>query len=96
LLQPGNDFEWDEAKNEANISKHGISFVAAVTIFDAGYLEYEDKRQDYGEARVRVVGVVANRLVTVICTQRGASVRIISARRARRDERRDYRQIFPG
>ena len=96
MIRPGSDFEWDEAKNLTNTVRHGITFQEAVAVFEGDYQEFEDKRRDYGEARAKIIGVLGNRVVSVICTQRGSSVRIISARRARRDERREYRQIYPG
>ena len=96
MLQPGFDFEWDDAKNDANILRHGITFEAAATIFDRSYLEYLDDRRDYGEVRVKVIGIVGDSISSVICSQRGGTVRVISARRARRDERREYREIYPG
>ena len=54
------DFEWDEAKNEANIAKHGISFVGAVRIFDGATLRYEDNRRVYGETRIIAIGMLNN------------------------------------
>ena len=52
------DFEWDEAKNEANMSKHGIDFDDAIGIFNQRVLEHEDRRRDYGELRTRVIGML--------------------------------------
>lgn len=43
--------EWDESKNNSNISKHGINFADAVAIFDGLTIEKEDERFDYGEQR---------------------------------------------
>jgi uncharacterized protein (DUF4415 family)/uncharacterized DUF497 family protein len=45
-------FEWDAAKNAANIAKHGIDFEDAIRIFDGPVLEKADARRDYGEARI--------------------------------------------
>jgi hypothetical protein len=42
-------FEWDAAKNTANLAKHGIDFHDAVRIFEGPVLEKTDRRQDYGE-----------------------------------------------
>ena len=95
MIQPGFGLEWDEDKDLANVAKHGINFQAATAVFDEAFQEFEDKRRDYGEARIKIVGVLGHQVVAVICTQRGNSVRIISARRARRDERRDYYQAYP-
>ena len=46
-MPPG--FEWDVAKNAANVAKHGIDFDDAVRIFEGPVLEQIDNRRDYGE-----------------------------------------------
>ena len=84
------DDEWDEAKRQANIEKHGIDFVAAVKIFDDQFIESEDNRRPYGERRYKAFGELDGRVMQVVYTWRGDRRRIISARRARRDERRAY------
>jgi uncharacterized DUF497 family protein len=89
------DFEWDDAKNEANIAKHGISFRGAARIFDGPTLEFEDVRQDHGETRMAAIGLLEDEEIYVVYTMRGQVCRIISARRARRNERRTYRQVYP-
>jgi hypothetical protein len=89
------NFEWDEGKNEANIAKHGISFLSAARIFDRPTLEFVDDRRGYGETRVAAIGAIGEADLLVIYTMRGDTCRIISARRANRNERRSYRQIFP-
>ena len=86
------EFEWDEAKNEANIAKHGFSFVGAVRVFDGSTLQYEDVRREYGETRVIAIGILNNQEIQLVYAMHGAVMRIISARSARRDERRAYRQ----
>lgn len=55
-MPPG--FEWDAAKNAANIAKHRIDFNDAARIFEGPVLEQIDNRRDYGEERVAVTGVV--------------------------------------
>jgi uncharacterized protein len=40
------DFEWDEAKCQANILKHGIDFVDAIAVFSGRFIETEDQRRD--------------------------------------------------
>jgi uncharacterized DUF497 family protein len=89
------DFEWDEAKNRRNLAKHGISFEEAAGVFAGPMLGEVDDRGTYGEIRFRVFGTVAGRLLCVVYTMRQERVRIISARRASRAERRIYRQIRP-
>ena len=49
-------YEWDEAKNQANIRKHGIDFRDAVRVFDKPTLDRLDDRADYGEIRVNSIG----------------------------------------
>ena len=84
------DYEWDEAKRQANILKHGIDFVDAAGIFDSEYLESEDRRRDYGERRYRGFGEVGGKILMVVYTWRTERRRIITARRARQNERRAY------
>jgi uncharacterized protein len=87
--------EWDEAKRRANIEKHGIDFVAAVKIFDGWFTEAEDRRRDYGERRYRAVGQLGDRVIQVAYTWRAERRRIISARRAGRNDRRAYHASLP-
>ncbi|MFY9560207.1 MAG: BrnT family toxin [Terriglobales bacterium] len=92
-------FEWDEAKNLSNRRKHGVSFEEASQVFcDPLYVSVQD-RVEGGELRWQTLGLVEDLLLlTVAHTVReerddGASVdviRIISARRATRKERRRY------
>src|SRR5260370_29453337 len=84
------DFEWDETKRQANILKHGIDFVGAVTIFTARFIATEDLRRDYGERRYRAIGRFGDAVIQVAYTWRGERRRIISSRRAGRNDRRAY------
>jgi uncharacterized DUF497 family protein len=90
------DFEWDEAKRHANILKHGIDFVDAIEIFAGRLIETEDRRRDYGERRLVATGEAQEKTLRVVYTLRGDRCRIITARRARRDERRAYYASNPG
>ncbi len=89
------EFEWDEAKNEANIAKHKVSFETASMVWDSDLIEYVDERYDYGESRIVAIGQVEGVELTVVYTLRGNVRRIISARRAGRYERRTYREVYP-
>ncbi len=84
-------FEWDAAKNTANLAKHGIDFRDAVRIFEKPVLEKTDRRRDYGEGRIAAVGIAMGLGLYVVYTIRGGKRRIISARRANRHEREAYR-----
>jgi uncharacterized DUF497 family protein len=88
------EYEWDESKNRSNIEKHSIGFDDAIRIFERPILEKADQRQDYGEDRIVVVGLLADKEVVVVYTVREGNRRIISARRANRDERAAYRKRY--
>ena len=88
-------FDWDPAKNDANIAKHGIDFYDAVRVFEGPLLEYPDNRRDYGEVRMIAYGAIDEREIVLVYTNRGARCRIISARRAHRNEREAYRKAYP-
>ena len=80
-------FEWDEDKNLANRRKHGISFHEASTIFEGRVLSLEDNGHN-GEARQRSYGLGGIVVVCVVHTDRNGVTRIISARKATRNERK--------
>ena len=84
-------FEWDSDKAAANVSRHGVSFELAMLAFlDNGRLIKLDERFDYGEERIITMGHVNNRLHVVVYTQTNDTIRIISARKANRRERKRY------
>jgi len=88
----GLDFEWHDAKAQANELAHGVSFELATTVFrDAFAVERIDDREDYGEKRFVIIGMAeGDILLAVAYTERGERIRIISARRATRYEQNDY------
>ncbi|MBW3630219.1 MAG: BrnT family toxin [Gemmatimonadetes bacterium] len=88
------EFEWFPAKNEANIAKHGIDFNDAIRIFADSIVVVGPDRD--GEVRWGAIGVVNGREIAVFYTVRGERYRIISARRARANEREAYRKAHPG
>ncbi len=88
-------FEWDPAKNTANLAKHGLDFQDAIRMFEGPVLEKLDNRRHYGETRVIAFGVVEGREVAVVYTMRGHNRRLISARRAHSSERKAYRKAYP-
>ena len=87
-------FEWDPAKNNANLQKHGIDFDYAIRIFEGIVLERVDSRKDYGETRFIAVGQVDERVLAVVYARRGAERRIISARSAHKNERKTYSEAL--
>ena len=84
-------FEWDESKNQENIRKRKISFERAKTIFDGIVLTEIDDWDDYGEVREKSYGLMEGVVVVVVIhTDRNGKIRIISARKATKKERKDY------
>ncbi len=85
------EFDWDSAKNESNLKKHGISFDEAKHIFDGPTLTRVDDRQDYGENRDISLGRLSpDAVLVVVHTERGGKIRLISARKANRREGKVY------
>jgi hypothetical protein len=86
-------FEWDEAKAAANAARHGVSFEAAKLVFDDPFaIERLDDREDYGEERFNIIGMVEGRVLLVSYTVRNDVIRIISARGAEPYEKRRYHE----
>ena len=86
-------FDWDPAKREVNLQKHGLDFFDAVAVFnDLQRLNEDVTRPEHGEQRTKTIGRVGALMICVIYTDRDEIRRIILARRARRDERKRYRQ----
>jgi uncharacterized DUF497 family protein len=84
-------YEWDENKNHLNIEKHFIDFNDAKEIFnDDCRLEYMVHKNN--EDRVVVIGNVNDIVIVVVYTMRKKNIRIISARVARRIERKEYKE----
>lgn len=81
-------FEWDETKRQANLAKHLIDFADAVRVFESPVFEKVQRRHE--ENRVLAMGLLEDVEIVVVYTVRGKYRRIISARRANRNERQDY------
>ncbi|PZR93750.1 MAG: hypothetical protein DLM68_00645 [Hyphomicrobiales bacterium] len=87
--------KWDDDKNAANIEKHGVSFATVRRIFEGPVLTVVDDRYDYGEVRKNSIGLIDGILfLTVTHTDREGTTRIISARPAKRAERRRYEEAI--
>ncbi|MBA4211084.1 MAG: BrnT family toxin [Parvibaculum sp.] len=89
-------YEWDEAKNRANLAKHGLSFELAVEIFSGSVLIGDDPRRYetvHGvERRHIAIGEIGGVVVVVVVfTMRDERKRIISARKANGNERKAYK-----
>ncbi|AFZ47416.1 protein of unknown function DUF497 [Cyanobacterium stanieri PCC 7202] len=91
------NFEWDINKNISNQQKHGITFEEAQSIFDdLSAIIFEDNRFAYGEYRCIIIGQIYLETIqkyilgVVVYTERADTIRIISARKASKQERRLY------
>lgn len=78
-------FEFDPFKSASNAAKHGIDFVQAQALWDDPFLLSVPARL-VGESRMFTIGMIDERYWVAVWTQRGVQVRIISVRRARKDE----------
>ena len=89
-------FEWDEKKNRENQHKHGVSFEEAETVFfDENAIQYYDPDHSKDEDRFIMLGISLKLRVLVVCHcfRAGDSIiRLISARKANREEAKTYRR----
>ena len=89
-------FEWDSIKNASNQRKHGISFEEARTVFSDEFARLIADPEHYEEEeRFILLGesIESNLLIVCHCIRDGESVRIISARKADKKERRTYERF---
>ena len=88
------EFEWDENKEEANLSKHGVSFDEAKTVFDDPlYIDFYDPDHSDDEDRYIIIGKSQQRrLLVVSYTERDRKTRLINAREVTRREREYYEE----
>ncbi len=87
------NFEWDSDKAVRNIQKHGVDFEEAKTVFDDPlFITVFDKGHSDVEERFFTIGMsTRGRLLVVVHTERNNKLRIISARRAMKNEEKYYR-----
>ncbi|MGF1672788.1 MAG: BrnT family toxin [Rivularia sp. (in: cyanobacteria)] len=87
-------FDWDKNKAARNQSKHGVSFEEAKTVFDDPlYVDFYDPDHSQDEERYLIVGESnRGRLLIVSYTERGDSIRLISAREVTQTERKAYEE----
>ena len=85
-------FEWDPEKAKRNLRKHAVSFEEAVTVFyDPLSATFDDPDHSVGEYRYITTGLSSrDRLIVVAHTERGESIRIVSARPATAHERKNH------
>jgi len=89
-------FEWDPAKNKSNLAKHNVSFEEAQSVFyDENAIEYYDQEHSNTEDRFVLVGTSYKLRTLLIChciKNNDSTIRIISARKATKNEKRQYKE----
>jgi uncharacterized DUF497 family protein len=88
------EFEWDEQKNIKNQEKHGIRFEDVIAVFKYPMFNEIDERYDYGEVRFIGIGKKITVYFTIVYTERGERIRIISARKSHKKERLKYDNYY--
>jgi uncharacterized DUF497 family protein len=83
-------FEWDPEKAQRNHEKHGISFADAVEVVSDEYAITIEDRSSQEERHITIGVDALGRILVVVYTWRGESIRIISARKATARERAPY------
>jgi uncharacterized DUF497 family protein len=89
------EIEFDPEKEARNRIRHKIGFAGAKALFDAFHIDDEDDREDYGETRFVTLGRIGRRVVVCVWTPRGEKARIISLRKADKNEREIYNRYRP-
>jgi len=81
---------WDESKRQTNIRRHKLDFVGIEVIWDSFTVTREDIRERYGERRFVTFGVLQDKVVVLVHTERKDDLHVISLRRAEKHEKRYY------
>ncbi len=88
------EFDWNEGKREANLRNHGIDFVGIEEVFEGETVTILDDRFDYGEQRFVTFGILEGRWVAVVHTETDELIRIISVRKATKNEKESYHKAI--
>ncbi len=83
-------FEWDEAKRRSNVARHGIDFVSVNELFDGLTITISDDRFAYDEERFVTFGILNGRVLAVVHTESESSIRIVSVRKANKNEQENF------
>jgi uncharacterized DUF497 family protein len=83
-------YEWDEAKRQSNLLKHGIDFIGIEQAFAGETITILDDRFDHGEKRFITFGLLDGRVIVIAHTETDEAIRIISARKATKREESSY------
>ena len=84
------EFTWSEAKRAANVKAHGLDFLDARSVFEGVTFTFEDDRFSCGEQRFVTLGLLAGVPVSVVHTENEHEIRVISFRKATKNESQIY------
>jgi uncharacterized DUF497 family protein len=87
-------FEWDPAKSAKNARERGLPFEVGIAVFDNPTIETVDDRFDYGETRIKAIGIVRGIVLVCVYHDRDGIRRIVSLRVANKKERNAYRAAY--
>ncbi|PST47675.1 hypothetical protein COO72_11815 [Bifidobacterium callitrichos] len=92
-------FDWDDTKAEINLAKHGVSFSEASTVFSDPFARVIDdpEHSSFEEDRFIIMGISAKARLLVVChcyREQQGIIRIISARKATKNESRQYGRFY--
>ncbi len=87
-------YEFDQAKDEVNRAKHGVSLALAEALFVGPHRSATDDRFDYGEVRQVAFGQIGGRLFVCVFVDRGSTRRIVSLRKANSREVKRYAETI--
>lgn len=79
-------FTWDEPKRRRNLKEHGLDFIDAPKVFEGPTFTFEDNRFTYREQRLVTLGFLGGISVSIVHTEAGSRIHIISFRKATRNE----------
>jgi uncharacterized DUF497 family protein len=88
------NFTWDESKRQSNLKKHGLDFADAQQGFAGPMATFEDTRIAYAEQRLVGIGLLKPLVVVIVHIDADETIRIISMRKANRDETDLFYQTF--
>lgn len=87
-------FEWDENKRKSNIKKHGFDFIDAIKVFEGATFTVEDDRFDYDDKRYITLGMLEGIVVVIVHSEENELIRVISFRKATKNEQKIYFKGF--
>lgn len=88
------EFEWDQTKRLRTIAERAVDVVYASLIFEGCVLTTVDDRREYGEERLISLGMVGDEFFVVVHTAREGSIRLITAWKGGRNDRKRYEASF--